>query len=484
MYLAPSLGILLAAFYIVRVELAPLSKVPGPWYTKWTDLELVYHWINGSRPTYIHRLHERYGPVVRVGPSEVDVTDPMALKAIYAIKNEYPKTPWYLLLAGHGGHDVFNTPDIEIHRRQRRLLGGTMSESALKNYNTAIMSRVDYTITRMREEFNKQGAIDVCKWWLFMTTDIIGELTFGESFKTLEQGKKSGYTRDLELSGSLSAIRTIFSSAIPVLRYLPIPAIRQAFQSTKNMTKYAEDSLSRHHNLQASDPTRGRLTLFTKIVQAKDENKLSFDETRNNASAFIIAGSDTTANTLTYLVWSVCKRPAIKAKLMEELNTLPDDYNDHDLQKLSYLSYVIEETLRLHPVVPCGLPRAVPPSGASLGGRWLPGGTTVACQSYSMHRTPEAFPDAESFIPERWEKPTKEMKDVFMAFGLGSRVCLGMHLAYMELRLGVAKFFREFPAAQCSSKHGMSDEDMEPMLYFLTMPKGHRCLIDQGDAGN
>lgn len=58
-------------------------------------------------------------------------------------------------------------------------------------------------------------------------------------------------------------------------------------------------------------------------------------------------------------------------------------------------------------------------------------------------------------------------------------VCLGMHLAYMELRLGTVKFFREFPRAVMSSKNGMCDDDMEPLLFFLVAPKGKRCLIDE-----
>ena len=64
-----------------------------------------------------------------------------------------------------------------------------MSESILRNYYPTITSRADFAITRMREELEQRGVIDVYKWWLFTATDVIGELTFGESFKTLEQGK-------------------------------------------------------------------------------------------------------------------------------------------------------------------------------------------------------------------------------------------------------------------------------------------------------
>lgn len=57
-------------------------------------------------------------------------------------------------------------------------------------------------------------------------------------------------------------------------------------------------------------------------------------------------------------------------------------------------------------------------------------------------------------------------------------VCLGVHLAKLELRLAVARFFIEFPGAEVSALEGMSDEDMEPKIFFMMAPKGKRCLIE------
>ena len=57
-------------------------------------------------------------------------------------------------------------------------------------------------------------------------------------------------------------------------------------------------------------------------------------------------------------------------------------------------------------------------------------------------------------------------------------VCIGMHLAYMELRLGIAHFFQAFPHARVSTSEGMSDDDMKQALHFLSNPQHHRCLIE------
>lgn len=126
---------------------------------------------------------------MRVSPSKVDITDITAIKTIYAIKDAYRKSSWYRDLVAGGAENMFSTTSPDYHRRQRRLLGGTMAESSLKNYLPTVTSRIDLAVSRMREEMEKTGAVDVWKWWLFMATDVIGELTFGESFKMLEQGK-------------------------------------------------------------------------------------------------------------------------------------------------------------------------------------------------------------------------------------------------------------------------------------------------------
>ncbi|KAI0468215.1 cytochrome P450 [Xylaria cf. heliscus] len=457
----------------------PLAKVPGPWYTNWTDVVLKTKILKGIGPIYVHQLHKQYGPVVRVGPNEVDVTNIETVKKIHRVKADFVKTDFYKGI-GYKKENIVGTQDVEFHRRHRKLLSQPMSESNLKTMQPQIQEKVRLAIEKMGEEMRSRGVVDVYKWWMFMTTDIIGQLTFGESFHALEKGEANTYIKDIRKAGIISSIASQLALLLPILYYVPVPGLGESLKVISDrMDVYAITQLKRLRD-EVNSKLGDRPLLFSKLVQGGrvDGEALTEFELRNDAEAYIVAGSDTTSNTLTFLTWILCGQPAIKNQLVKELETLPANFTDDDLKYLPFLNQCITEALRRFPVVPGGLPRYVPKGGSDIAGYWLPGGSTVTTQTWSLHRDPEVFPDPDRYDPSRWENPTKVMKDSMMPFGGGSRICIGMHLAYIELRMGIASFFRTFPNARVSTREGMSDNDMTQALYFISSPQSHRCLIE------
>lgn len=282
----------------------------------------------------------------------------------------------------------------------------------------------------------------------------------------------------------MGAFRTTFPLIVRLAFALPfpLPIFQRAINATLNMRNYATKSLLRYQSLVDAGSPQANQTLFTKIFQAGNEGKLSFNEIRDEAQSYIVAGSDTIANTLTFLTWAVCQRQHLRDTLVRELQTLPMGYTDDDLCHLTCLNHVIVETLRLYAAIPSSLPRVVPQGGAELAGYWFDEYTVVSTQAYSMHREADVFPDPEKFDPSRWRSPNKAMKDHFMPFGRGSRACIGQHLAMIEIRFAVAQFFLAFPTASCSVRDGMSASDMEQKSHFLLAPKGGRCIIELEDT--
>lgn len=200
---------------------------------------------------------------------------------------------------------------------------------------------------------------------------------------------------DLQSLGAISPIRTTFPTLVLLASRLPLPVFRKVFDMSKRLKEYAQQSIDRYKRViaESDDP---KPTLFTKLYNAGKDG-LSDIEIRNDAQAYIVAGSDTTAITLTYLVYSVCKDVNVREKLVAEVASLPEGYTDKALRDLPYLNQVIDETLRLHTVVSMGLPRIVPREGANLSGYQLPGGIAVATQAYSLHRKEDIFPE-----PYKW----------------------------------------------------------------------------------
>lgn len=128
-------------------------------------------------------------------------------------------------------------------------------------------------------------------------------------------------------------------------------------------------------------------------ADSQEKTGLTDSSIRVEAGNLIVAGSDTTAITLTYLVWAVLKNPDLQAELEEEIARLSPALEMDELSKAPLLNSVIEETLRLYGAAPGALPRVVPTSGVYFCGYHIPGGTVVSTQAFSLHRDATVFPD-------------------------------------------------------------------------------------------
>lgn len=160
------------------------------------------------------------------------------------------------------------------------------------------------------------------------------------------------------------------------------------------MAQYAQKAIKNYQSVIEKNPENPKQTLFTKMFKGGPDG-LTLAEIIPEAGGYIVAGSDTTAITLTYLVWAVCRQPEIRDKLVAELSALPPDFKEEHVRDLPFLNQVIQEALRLHSAVPSALPRAVPPGGASLAGYQIPGGVTVSTQAYTLHRNADVFPEPQ-----------------------------------------------------------------------------------------
>ena len=138
------------------------------------------------------------------------------------------------------------------------------------------------------------------------------------------------------------------------------------------------------------------------------------------------AGIDTVGDALCFLMYQISlpEYNYIQVKLFQEFHDNPN----FSLDQFEYLDAVWKEGLRCFPPIPMSQPRYAPQGGRTISGYFIPGGTIVSCQAYSVHRLNETvFLDGERFVPERWLEPgsISERNRHFFAFGSGSRGCTG-----------------------------------------------------------
>lgn len=180
-----------------------------------------------------------------------------------------------------------------------------------------------------------------------------------------------------------------------VLSRIPVPALTDFFNAWRALLDIA--SIAYKNSLSNAS----KKNIFSEIL-AKAENDpeghLTPMQVTVEAGGLIIAGSDTTSESLTYLIWAALKRPEVQQALQDELLAHDLELRDAELEKLPVLNAVIKETLRLYSAVPMPQPRVVPKGGVTLEGQFLPEGTVVNTTPYVSHRDPAVFPNPEKCV--------------------------------------------------------------------------------------
>lgn len=139
------------------------------------------------------------------------------------------------------------------------------------------------------------------------------------------------------------AIRTTFPSLLPWAQLLPLPVFKKVQAGGQRIFTQAKHAIGQYKRSIDGGLTTKK-TLFSNILKSESK-ELTELQVIQEACGYIVAGSDTTAITLTYLVWSVCKDQKIRDKLVAEVNTLPDGFSEESVHDLPYLNQVFKKDL-------------------------------------------------------------------------------------------------------------------------------------------
>lgn len=493
-YNANSLNVLAGAVVVYLVYTAlypwlfsPLKRIPGPWWTAYSKWPIVYKTVQGVRAKTIHALHLQYGKYVRIGPNEVSIADSEAIVPIYGTTSKFIKTEFYTYQL-RGVPELFTMSDQRQHADRRRLLAHLFSMSTMKDYEPVISDNVKLCMDLIGQQGQQGARSNLYDWFHYLSMDIICELSFGRTFNMLREGMNSVYIKDMYQSLEIEPVRYHFGFLNRYASWAPLKWVRESeAASVRSMLKGV-----RMVQEYEQDPEKKRAKdLLRKMLDVRDDagNALPEEALNVEATGLILAGSHTTSSSLTWIVWRLLRHPGIMHRLNVELDEAlayrprREIPLHKDLEHLPWLNAVIKEGLRIDTAVPGSTPRYVPFPGANIAGHQLPAGATVSIQAYSVHRDPDIFPHPEAFRPERWLSETAEMKRMYIPFGAdGPRKCIGIHLAYMELRVILASLFHRFEMRLVDESD--TDESMDMHELWLAAPQGQKLNVLARERGS
>ncbi|GME64102.1 Cytochrome P450 [Neofusicoccum parvum] len=479
--LASSLILALFATAVYNIYFHPLSKYPGPKYAAATGLASWYIFSSGNGPFWVRRMHEQYGEIVRLGPDQLSFINPQAWKDIYghrigsaskkAVRKDWRKYP-----ADVNGHiNMVTALDDTEHARFRKVFTNAFSDKALRQQESLIKSYADHLIRNLGKV---TGETNIILHYNCTTFDIMGDLAFGESLGLLDQSDLSPWVRAIFENIKVLELLSI-GREYPILGtltriILPKPLLDQGkyhFQhSVERVDRRMEHGITEKPDI-------------WNLVLQKGQDVLTRETMYTHASAFMVAGTETTATVLSALTYFLLKNPEKLRKVTDEVRSLEseDDLNLEKLQHLKYLSACFEEALRCYPPVPVGLAREVVSGGTAICGEWIPDKTRVSVPQLATYFSPLNFNDPESFIPERWLPDSQfenDRKDAFQPFSTGPRNCIGKNLAYHEMRLIFSKLLWNFDMELSPKSENWLDQkiwtlwDKNPL--YITLKPVHR----------
>ncbi|CAI7672494.1 unnamed protein product [Penicillium manginii] len=434
------------------------TKVPGPWYTNLTSFVLKYYEFQGKRRVWIHSLHERYGPVVRLAPNEVAFANLEGMKEIYQSGGSgYDKTEFYDLFKQYG-----RRTDVKQHSQRRKLFA---ERYAMTNIlNSTIIQGIQQNAAKVVQKCVASAGsyLDTYTVLHCYALDCASHALFNPSgTKSLDEKEDYVLMEDLSYDDRLQS--RLVQHHWPILA-----SIRSCFTPKPMM------SLSHTFVLNRVSSSKTEESALLHKLRSKANN---IEEIQMAAECMdhLAAGIDTTGDALCFLMHelSLPRSLALQKRLHQEIIENPNA----KLDDLPYMDAVIKEGLRLFPPIPMSLPRYVPKEGRTISGYSLPGNSIVSCQAYSMHlMDTSVFPNASEFLPERWlaKEGEVERNRIFFAFAAGGRGCIGKNLALVEMKTLLRDIYGRFTtniAPEMSSDMSIDDQ------IIASRPKDQKCLL-------
>lgn len=357
------------------------------------------------------------------------------------------------------------TVSSDLHRARRSAASSYFSAGHVRKYEPMVLAHVSKLIARLRKCGRNKEIVDLANAYRCLTLDVVTSFSVPEPRAMLELddfGKGfNGLMRDFS---KIITLHRHFNFVLPLMELIPdwlgsvmdsTGAFQQLLDWRMSFVKAAQQAINRKGIPPRNQEPSILDALYTAPeVAQKDKVLKYFVEEATNITG---AGTETTASTLGLLTYYVLANQDIRDQLLEELSGVPIDTAEllysRQIEKMPYLQACINEALRLSNPVTGRLPRFNPRAPTTYTTPdnkttyILPPNTVMSMSMPDMHFNASIFPSPKTFQPSRWidssPEHLKEMHRYFVPFSKGSRSCLGIEVAKMELLLTAGNVFRQ-----------------------------------------
>ncbi|PKI42608.1 hypothetical protein CRG98_036990 [Punica granatum] len=473
--------LLFIGFYVISRHIIHnirnLPPSPFPTYPILGHLHLLKKPLHRSLAT----ISSRHGPILllQFGFRRVlVVSSPSAAEECLA-KNDIVFANRPRLLAGkYLGHDYMSlvwAPYGDHWRNLRRVATlEILSSHRLNSLSGIRADEVSALMRRLARNDYWAQPVDMKKALFELMLNVMMRMIGGKRYYGEHAAEEAWRFREIVTETGRIGGATNIGEFLPFLRRIGFEGVEKDLRALQEKRDCFMQSLLDEQKRQLVKEKNKNLIQVLLSLQETEPEYYKDVTIRSMMSVLLAAGTETSAATMEWTMSLLLNHPEVLKKAQAEIDHVVGwDHlvSESDLTALPYLHNIIKETLRMFPVAPLSVPHEST-EGCHVGGYWVPGGTMLLINLYSIQRDPRYWSEPEKFKPERFEG-TEGFRDGhrMLPFGLGRRGCPGENLALRMMSGTLGSLIQCF-------EWGRTDEEPVDMTEAmgLTMPKAHPLM--------
>ena len=466
---------------LAPVQLRNIDSLPGP--RGWPLLGNLPQ----LRPWRMHRDVEawslRFGPLFRMRFGRTPVLVVSSHELVNEVLRDRPDGFRRPAVTARVSAEMGGSPGVflaegDAWRNQRRMVMAGLAPHAVKRYFPALLAVALRLRERWRRAAHTGQGIELTDDLKRYSVDIITGLAFGTAVNTVE-GDENVLQGHMEVV--LAAVAKRSMSLFPYWRYVKLPSDFRLERSVDALRIAISAFIGEARLRLQADPARATRpgNLLEAMLCAADAGNSGVDDAAviGNVSTMLLAGEDTTANTLAWLLYLLKQHPAAMARASAEVRRAAPDPAAFSIEQMDALDYVdacAQEAMRLKPVAPFLPFEAL--RDTTVGDVHVPKGTFVWCVMRRDSVDENHFPNAVSFQPERWleQGDCAVNKQISTPFGSGPRTCPGRYLALLKIKIATAMVLSSFDIESVGTADGREPDEL---MGFSMSPVGLRMQL-------